>query len=223
MWNGLQDIVSAIAEEQSESRHSKQTAASLTESLRKAESERVEALKKCASLEDRLARYERPKDSKGRFCKKMPHPVAAAFTPPTVGLCGLEWMAEPLSGYSGTEVCGRTYYTQDEAIAAAKAIGHGWRLPTKEEFCALAAAGSTWIDKGPHGRPGRWFGDNHDTDHKGSLFLCEGYYRTSTTNPLYSHFIHAFVVDEEGVGIKTQVCDLQPLDIQLVRQAAFGE
>lgn len=43
---------------------------SLTKSLRRAEGERVAALKRCAALEDRLARYERPKDSRGRFCKK---------------------------------------------------------------------------------------------------------------------------------------------------------
>ncbi len=85
---------------------------------------------------------------------------------------GLEWTSENLSGFGGIEIDGNTYYTYDEAIqAGGKALGYGWRLPTQEEMIALDNLGSTWVDKGPHGRPGRWFGGNHATDHEGSLFF----------------------------------------------------
>ena len=50
--------------------HQKREIDSLKKSLRTAEAERVEALKRCAELKEQLARYERPRDSKGRFCKK---------------------------------------------------------------------------------------------------------------------------------------------------------
>lgn len=83
------------------------------------------------------------------------------------GMPGLEWMTENLSGFGGTEVDGRTYYTWEEAMAAAEQLGNGWRLPTREEFVQLDDLGSTWDDE----RKGRWFGGNHDTNHKGSLFF----------------------------------------------------
>lgn len=79
----------------------------------------------------------------------------------------LEWMTENLSGYGGTEVDGRWYYTWDEAKAAARQLGDGWRLPTNQEFWELYEPGSTWDDE----NKGRWFGGNYDTDHKGSLFF----------------------------------------------------
>ncbi len=79
----------------------------------------------------------------------------------------LEWATENLSGYGGTEVNGRWYYTWDEALAAVLQLGSGWRLPTCGEFAELSDPGSTWDEE----RKGRWFGGNHDTDHKGSLFF----------------------------------------------------
>lgn len=82
-------------------------------------------------------------------------------------MLGLEWMTENLSGHGGTEINGATYYTWEQAMAAAKELGDGWRLPTKEEFMQLDAAGSMWDIK----RKGRWFGGNHSTDHTGSIFL----------------------------------------------------
>ncbi len=89
--------------------------------------------------------------------------------PPTVRLCGLEWMADNLTGHGGTEVDGRWYYTWDEAMAAAKELGDGWRLPTQDEFQALAEAGSVWDDE----RKGRLFG--------GKLFLeAAGYLSCGT-------------------------------------------
>ncbi len=91
--------------------------------------------------------------------------AAAAATPSTIilpGLPHLEWMTENLSGFGGTEVDGRTYYTYDEAVAAVEQLGDGWRLSTTEEWEILDRLGSVWQD-GPHGLPGRLFG--------GGLFL----------------------------------------------------
>lgn len=79
----------------------------------------------------------------------------------------LEWMTENLQGYGGTEIDGRWYYTWEEAMAAVKQLGDGWRLPTQEEFRQLNVLGRTWDNK----RKGRWFGGNHNTNHEGSLFL----------------------------------------------------
>ncbi len=83
------------------------------------------------------------------------------------GLPHLEWMTENLSGYGGTEIDGRWYYTWEEAMAAAEQLGNGWRLPTQKEFEQLCELGSTWDGE----RKGRWFGGNHDGNHKGSLFF----------------------------------------------------
>ena len=79
-------------------------------------------------------------------------------------LCGLLWDTENLA-IGGYEKDGHHYYTWQEAMDAAKSVGK--RLPTREEWKALCDLGSTWDDK----RKGRWFGGNHDSDHKGSLFL----------------------------------------------------
>ena len=98
------------------------------------------------------------------------------------GMPGLEWMTENLSGHGGTEIDGRTYYTWEEAMAAAEQLGNGWRLPPRDEFVQLDELGSTWDDE----RKGRWFGGNHDTDHKGSLFLPASGYRHVTTGALTS-------------------------------------
>lgn len=85
-----------------------------------------------------------------------------SYTLTLPGLPHLEWMTENLSGFGGTEIDGRTYYTWEEAMAAAKQLGDGWRLPEPEEWEALDKLGSTWEIR-PHGLPGRLFG--------GGLFL----------------------------------------------------
>ena len=82
----------------------------------------------------------------------------------SIELCGLLWDTENLA-IGGYEKDGRHYYTWDEAMEAAKSVGK--RLPTREEWEALCDLGSTWDDE----RKGPWFGGNHDSDHKGSLFL----------------------------------------------------
>ena len=82
----------------------------------------------------------------------------------SIELCGLLWDTENLA-IGGYEKDGRHYYTWDEAMEAAKSVGK--RLPTGDEWKALCDLGSTWDDE----RKGRWFGGNHDSDHKGSLFL----------------------------------------------------
>lgn len=60
------------------------------------------------------------------------------------GLPHLEWMTENLSGFGGTEVDGRWYYTYNEAVAAVKQLGNGWRLMTRGEAVDLAP----WVASG---------------------------------------------------------------------------
>ena len=82
----------------------------------------------------------------------------------SIELCGLLWDTENLT-IGGYEKNGHHYYTWEDAMDAAKSVGK--RLPTGDEWKALCDLGSTWDDE----RKGRWFGGNHDSDHKGSLFL----------------------------------------------------
>ena len=82
----------------------------------------------------------------------------------SIELCGLLWDTENLT-IGGYKKDGHHYYTWHEAMEAARSVGK--RLPTREEWEALCDLGSTWDDE----RKGRWFGGNHDSDHKGSLFL----------------------------------------------------
>lgn len=82
----------------------------------------------------------------------------------SIELCGLLWDTENLA-IGGYEKDGHHYYSWQEAMNAAWSVGK--RLPTREELKALCDLGSTWDDE----RKGRWFGGNHDSDHKGSLFL----------------------------------------------------
>ena len=81
-----------------------------------------------------------------------------------IELCGLLWDTENLA-IGGYEKDGHHYYTWHEAMEAARSVGK--RLPTREEWETLCDLGSTWDNK----LKGRWFGGNHDSDHKGSLFL----------------------------------------------------
>ena len=92
-------------------------------------------------------------------------------------LCGLLWDTENLA-IGGYEKDGRHYYTWQEAIDAARSVGK--RLPTREELKALCDLGSTWDDE----RKGRWFGGNHDSDHKGSLFLPAAGLRNNNSGEL---------------------------------------
>lgn len=84
--------------------------------------------------------------------------------PQSIELCGLLWDTENLA-IGGYEKDGRHYYTWDEAMEAARSVGK--RLPSCQEWKALCDLGSTWDDE----LKGRWFGGNHNSDHKGSLFL----------------------------------------------------
>ena len=96
------------------------------------------------------------------------NPVAAdsASDPESdsIELCGLLWDTENLA-IGGYEKDGHHYYTWQEAMDAARSVGK--RLPTRDEWTALCDLGSTWDDE----LKGRWFGGNHGSDHKGSLFL----------------------------------------------------
>lgn len=84
--------------------------------------------------------------------------------PQSIELSGLLWDTENLA-IGGYEKDGHHYYTWQEAMEAAKSVGK--RLPTWQEWEALCDLGSTWDDE----LKGRWFGGNHNSDHKGSLFL----------------------------------------------------
>ena len=113
----------------------------------------------------------------------------------SIELCGLLWDTENLT-IGGYKKDGHHYYIWHEAMEAARSVGK--RLPTREEWEALCDLGSTWDDE----RKGRWFGGNHDSDHKGSLFLpaaglrgsnsgesSNGYYCSSS--PYYGGYSNA--------------------------------
>ena len=97
----------------------------------------------------------------------------------SIELCGLLWDTENLA-IGGYEKDGHHYYSWKEAMDAAKSVGK--RLPTGDEWKALCDLGSTWDDE----RKGRWFGGNHDSDHKGSLFLPAAGLRYSNSGELAS-------------------------------------
>ena len=109
------------------------------------------------------------------------NPVAAGSVSDSesdsIELCGLLWDTENLA-IGGYEKDGRRYHTWEEAMDAAWFVGK--RLPTREELKALYYLGSTWDDE----RKGRWFGGNHDSDHKGSLFLPAAGLRRSNSGEL---------------------------------------
>lgn len=96
-----------------------------------------------------------------------------------IELCGLLWDRENLA-IGGYEKDGHHYYSWQEAMDAARSVGK--RLPTREELKALCDLGSTWDDE----LKGRWFGGNHDSDHKGSLFLPAAGLRYSNSGELAS-------------------------------------
>ena len=102
-------------------------------------------------------------------------------------LCGLLWDTENLA-IGGYEKDGRHYYTWQEAIDAARSVGK--RLPTREELKALCDLGSTWDDE----RKGRWFGGNHDSDHKGSLFLPAAGLRNNNSGELEHELLRLLLV-----------------------------
>ena len=97
----------------------------------------------------------------------------------SIELCVLLWDTEKLA-IGGYEKDGHHYYSWKEAMDAAKSVGK--RLPTGDEWKALCDLGSTWDDE----RKGRWFGGNHDSDHKGSLFLPAAGLRYSNSGELAS-------------------------------------
>ena len=97
--------------------------------------------------------------------------------PQSIELCGLLWDTENLA-IGGYEKDGHHYYTWQEAMDAAKAVGK--RLPTWQELKALCDLGSTWDDE----LKGRWFGGNHNSDHKGSLFLPAAGLRNNSSGEL---------------------------------------
>ena len=103
-------------------------------------------------------------------------PVFTSQDNDSIELCGLLWDKDNIS-VGGTEKDGHHYFTWTEAMEAAEKQGK--RLPTADEWKALCDLGSTWDEK----LEGRWFGGNHDTDHKGSIFLPALDYNRSATAP----------------------------------------
>lgn len=97
--------------------------------------------------------------------------------PQSIELCGLLWDTENLA-IGGYEKDGHHYYTWQEAMDAAKSVGK--RLPTWQEWEALCDLGSTWDDE----LKGHWFGGNHNSDHKGSLFLPAAGLRNNNSGEL---------------------------------------
>jgi uncharacterized protein (TIGR02145 family) len=84
----------------------------------------------------------------------------------TIEINGLSWDVENL------ELNGETCFTCDGAMLAAKVAGK--RLPTKEEFEALEALGSTWDSE----LKGRWFGEDSELkqeSEKSIFFPASGY------------------------------------------------
>ena len=139
----------------------------------------------------------------------------------TIELCGLLWDTENLS-IGGYENDGHHYYTWQDAMDAAKSVGK--RLPTREEWEALCDLGSTWDDK----RKGRWFGGNHDSDHKGSLFLPAagfGYYNDLcyctklAGTSLIGYYWSSSMDDESGDyadSLHLGLLGVTPLEINLI-------
>lgn len=97
----------------------------------------------------------------------------------SIELCGLLWDRDNLT-MGGYEKDGHHYYTWQKAMNAARSVGK--RLPTRYEWEELCDLGSTWDDE----LKGRWFGGNHDSDHKGSLFLPAAGLRYSNSGELAS-------------------------------------
>ena len=73
---------------------------------------------------------------------------------------------------------GNEHFTHNEALETSKKSGK--RLPTKEEWKALIALGSTWDSK----RTGRWFGNDHKLKEKSkqSIFLPAAGYRANNSS-----------------------------------------
>lgn len=136
-------------------------------------------------------------------------------------LCGLLWDTENLA-VGGYEKNGHHYYTWEDTMDAAKSVGK--RLPTRKEWKALCDLGSTWDD----GRKGRWFGGNHDTDHKGSLFLPAagfgysndlGYCAKSAGTSLTGYYWSSSMDDERGDyagSLHLGSIGVSPLEINLI-------
>ena len=89
---------------------------------------------------------------------------------------GLQWDKENLI------VAGIEHFNHAQAEIAAKASGK--RLPTKEEWEALASLGSTWDEN----LKGRWFGEDHQLKERSekSIFLPASGYRDCGNAMLYT-------------------------------------
>jgi uncharacterized protein (TIGR02145 family) len=134
-----------------------------------------------------------------------------------IELCGLLWDTENLA-VGGYEKNGHHYYTWEDAMDAAKSVGK--RLPTRKELKALYYLNSTWDDE----RKGRWFGGNHDSDHKGSLFLPAAGLRYSNSGELagtssYGYYWSSSMDDERGDyagSLHLGSIGVSPLEINLI-------
>lgn len=126
-------------------------------------------------------------------------PVFTSQDNDSIELCGLLWDKENIS-VGGAEKDSHHYFTWAEAMEAAEKQGK--RLPTADEWKALCDLGSTWDEK----LKGRWFGGNHNTDHKGSIFLpaCGHYHKVD----VYAGHLGFYWTSSSGAGDSSQALSL---------------
>lgn len=113
-------------------------------------------------------------------------------------------------------------YINANEMEAARSVGK--RLPTRYEWEELCDLGSTWDDE----LKGRWFGGNHDTDHKGSLFLPAagfgysndlGYCAKLACTSLTGYYWSSSMDDERGDyagSLHLGSIGVSPLEINLI-------
>ncbi|NDV46286.1 hypothetical protein D0T49_04445 [Paludibacter sp. 221] len=94
---------------------------------------------------------------------------------PYVLINGLKWDRE------NTCIDGKELFNYYEALGVAQHLNK--RLPTSEEWEALAELGSTWDKE----KKGRWFGHDHELKNKSkqSIFLPAAGYRSPSNGELY--------------------------------------
>lgn len=90
----------------------------------------------------------------------------------TIVVAGVEWAAENLKGYGGTEIDGRWYYTWDQFLEAWDELwDQGWTLPRADDFVKLDQAGLDPELSGLQQYGSEWDGERQGRVFAGGLFL----------------------------------------------------